>query len=218
MGFREKQAWISLAVTLGVYGVYFFYFGRALGEGHSFGVGGPISLAVVAIVVLQIALNIIAAILSPHERRGPEDERDRMVQQYANAGAFYVLQVLVMFSIVSVYFSTAWTVANLALGALAAAQVAKYAAVIYGYRRGLYMGRPPTRVINRIRTLRFEQGEMTQQALADAVGVTRQTIIAIEQGKYSPTLEAAFRIAETFGVPVESVFQYQKGSSEHFFP
>ena len=70
------------------------------------------------------------------------------------------------------------------------------------------MGRPPTRVTNRIRQLRFEQGEMTQQALADAIGLTRQTVIAIEQGKYSPTLEAAFRIAATFRVPLEQVFQY----------
>lgn len=73
------------------------------------------------------------------------------------------------------------------------------------------MGRPPTRVANRIRQLRFEHGEMTQQALADAIGVTRQTIIAIEQGKYSPTLEAAFRIAVVFGAPLEEVFQFQSG-------
>jgi putative transcriptional regulator len=73
------------------------------------------------------------------------------------------------------------------------------------------MVRPPTRVTNRIRTLRFEHGEMTQQALADAVGVTRQTIIAIEQGKYSPTLEAAFRIAAAFGAPLEQVFQFKEG-------
>ncbi len=73
------------------------------------------------------------------------------------------------------------------------------------------VGRPPTRVTNRIRVLRFEHGEMTQQALADAVGVTRQTILAIEQGKYSPTLEAAFRIAAAFGVPLEQVFQFGEG-------
>lgn len=71
------------------------------------------------------------------------------------------------------------------------------------------MGRPPTRVTNRIRALRFEHGEMTQQQLADAVGVTRQTIIAIEQGKYSPMLEAAFRIAQAFGRPIDAVFQFQ---------
>lgn len=62
---------------------------------------------------------------------------------------------------------------------------------------------------NHIRRLRFEAGEMTQQDLADRIGVTRQTVAAIEQGKYSPSLEAAFRIAQVFKVPLESVFQWQ---------
>jgi putative transcriptional regulator len=62
---------------------------------------------------------------------------------------------------------------------------------------------------NRIRQLRFENGEMTQQQLGQHIGVTRQTINAIELGKYSPSLEAAFRIAEVFGVPLEQVFQYK---------
>jgi putative transcriptional regulator len=66
----------------------------------------------------------------------------------------------------------------------------------------------PTRVTNQIRRLRFENGEMTQAELAERVGVTRQTIIAIEQGRYSPSLEMAFRIAGVFGVPLDSVFQY----------
>jgi len=66
----------------------------------------------------------------------------------------------------------------------------------------------PTRVTNSIRALRFAAGEMTQADLADRVGVTRQTIIAIEQGKYSPTLEMAFRIARVFSVPLDDVFQY----------
>jgi putative transcriptional regulator len=60
---------------------------------------------------------------------------------------------------------------------------------------------------NRIRRLRFERGEMTQKALADEVGVTRQTIIALEAGKYAPSLLLAFRIARSFGVGVEDVFQ-----------
>ena len=68
---------------------------------------------------------------------------------------------------------------------------------------------PRTRVKNRIRALRFEHGEMTQQELADKVGVTRQTIIAIEQGRYAPSLEAAFRIARAFSAPLEQVFQYE---------
>jgi len=62
---------------------------------------------------------------------------------------------------------------------------------------------------NKIRRLRFENGEMTQQQLADRAGVTRQTIIAIEAGKYAPSLPLAFRIAQTFKVPIEAVFQYQ---------
>ncbi len=66
----------------------------------------------------------------------------------------------------------------------------------------------PTRVTNSIRTLRFAASEMTQAELADRVGVTRQTIIAIEQGRYSPTLEMAFQIARVFRVPLDDVFQY----------
>lgn len=66
----------------------------------------------------------------------------------------------------------------------------------------------PTRVSNSIRALRFAHAEMTQASLADRVGVTRQTIIAIEQGRYSPSLEMAFQIARVFKVPLEDVFQY----------
>ncbi|MFF4210320.1 helix-turn-helix transcriptional regulator [Streptomyces sp. NPDC001796] len=66
----------------------------------------------------------------------------------------------------------------------------------------------PTRVTNAIRALRFAHGEMTQAELARRIGVTRQTVIAIEQGRYSPTLEMAFQIARVFGVPLEEVFQY----------
>jgi putative transcriptional regulator len=66
----------------------------------------------------------------------------------------------------------------------------------------------PTRVTNDIRRLRFAHDEMTQAELAERVGVTRQTIIAIEQGRYSPSLEMAFQIARVFGVPLDDVFQY----------
>jgi putative transcriptional regulator len=65
-----------------------------------------------------------------------------------------------------------------------------------------------TTVANAIRRLRFERGEMTQQALADACGVTRQTIIALEAGRYGPSLELAFRIADALGARVEDVFQW----------
>ncbi len=66
-----------------------------------------------------------------------------------------------------------------------------------------------TAITNAIRRLRFEAGEMTQQALAERIGVTRQTVNAIEQGKYSPTLETAFRIALVFGKKLEEVFRYE---------
>lgn len=72
----------------------------------------------------------------------------------------------------------------------------------------------PTRVTNNIRALRFANGEMTQADLADRVDVTRQTIIAIEQGRYSPSLEMAFQIARIFGLPLDEVFQYPDGSDQ----
>lgn len=71
----------------------------------------------------------------------------------------------------------------------------------------------PTRVTNSIRALRFAAGEMTQAELADRVHVTRQTVIAIERGRYSPSLEIAFRIAGVFGVPLDDVFHYPEEGS-----
>jgi putative transcriptional regulator len=65
-----------------------------------------------------------------------------------------------------------------------------------------------TNVTNSLRNLRFSTGEMTQADLAERVGVTRQTIIAIEQGRYSPSLEMAFQIASIFNVPLDQVFHY----------
>ena len=72
----------------------------------------------------------------------------------------------------------------------------------------------PTQVTNSIRALRFAHGEMTQAELADRVGVTRQTLIAIEQSRYSPSLEMAFRIARVFRVPLDDVFQYPDSPEE----
>ncbi|WP_051832210.1 helix-turn-helix transcriptional regulator [Streptomyces katrae] len=70
-----------------------------------------------------------------------------------------------------------------------------------------------TRVTNTIRAQRFAHGEMTQAELARRIGVSRQTVIAIEQGRYSPSLEMAFQIARVFGVPLDSVFQYSAPTS-----
>ena len=70
------------------------------------------------------------------------------------------------------------------------------------------MGKSGGLITNEIRSLRFHRSEMTQQNLAELVGVTRQTVNAIEGNKYSPSLEVAFRIARVFEVPLERVFQY----------
>lgn len=70
------------------------------------------------------------------------------------------------------------------------------------------MGKAGGSIRNEIRTLRFQRGEMTQQELADRIGVTRQTVNAIEANKYSPSLEVAFRIARVFELPLDRVFQY----------
>ena len=72
----------------------------------------------------------------------------------------------------------------------------------------------PTRVTNSIRALRFANGEMTQADLAERIGVPRQTLIAIEQGRYSPSLEMAFRVARVFKVPLDDVFHYPDTSEE----
>lgn len=72
----------------------------------------------------------------------------------------------------------------------------------------------PTQVTNSIRALRFATGEMTQADLAERIGVTRQTVIAIEQGRYSPSLEMAFRIAHVLKVSLDEVFQYPDSHDE----
>jgi putative transcriptional regulator len=70
----------------------------------------------------------------------------------------------------------------------------------------------PTGITNRIRALRQAHDDMTQAELGARIGMTRQTVIAIEQGRYSPSLETAFRIAQVFGVPLDAVFQFQERS------
>jgi putative transcriptional regulator len=69
---------------------------------------------------------------------------------------------------------------------------------------------PKDKILNHVRRLRFEHGEMTQQELADRAGCTRQTIIALEQGRYVPSLALAFRIARVFDVPLEDVFEFME--------
>jgi len=137
MAFREKSAWISLLATLVVYTVYFYYFGRSLAEGQAFGIGGPIILSIVALVVIQVVLHIVAAIASPSEARAPEDERDQEIRRRANTGGFIMMQCGMALVAASAYFVDKWFMANLAVGVLAVAQAGFYGAVIFGYRRGV---------------------------------------------------------------------------------
>jgi len=76
------------------------------------------------------------------------------------------------------------------------------------------VGLKRTRIMNHIRAMRFAKGEMTQAELGDRIGVTRQTIIAIERGRYSPSLEMAFQIAAVFGAPIDEVFEYPDEEEE----
>ncbi|PCH79865.1 MAG: transcriptional regulator [Hyphomicrobiales bacterium] len=76
------------------------------------------------------------------------------------------------------------------------------------------MGKSTGRIENTIRTLRFHLDEMTQKELAKRCGVTRQTIVAIEKAKYSPSLELAFQLAHVFGVPIGEVFSYTPGPNK----
>lgn len=80
------------------------------------------------------------------------------------------------------------------------------------------MPRNKTEIKNCLRRFRFDHGEMTQQQLADQVGVTRQTIVAIEGGKYAPSLPLALQIARVFGVQVEDVFQLEDRGESRTFP
>ena len=74
------------------------------------------------------------------------------------------------------------------------------------------MGKGQTRIANNIRQLRFHKDEMTQAELAERIGVTRQTVIAMEQGRYSPSLEVAFRTALALNAPITEVFTYSEES------
>lgn len=72
------------------------------------------------------------------------------------------------------------------------------------------MAKKKSRVTNRVREMRFRHGEMTQQALAERIGVARQTVIAIEQGRFCPSLESALRMAAAFGTPLEEIFSLEQ--------
>jgi hypothetical protein len=137
MAFREKSAWISLVLTLGVYGVYFFNAWQALWAGRPFGIGGAMTATVVVLVGLQIVSHIVMAVFSRNEPRAPLVEREQLFGARATAGAFYVLLIAALCAIVSVYFADKYVMANAVLAAVVLGQIAQYAGIIVGYRRGV---------------------------------------------------------------------------------
>ena len=208
MSFREKSAWITLISVLICFGAYFAeVFSRFAGE-HRFG-GGLRSLhllllSVVALVALQVGLTLIAAWTTPKAGRGPADERETQIQQRAHTLGYHVLTALALALFAPAHFGHSGELRP--VGGGDRRPDGGGGPDRHVPARGL--SRLPSPISNQIRRLRFEHGEMTQSELAERIGMTRQTIAAIEAGKYSPSLEAAFRIAQVFEANLDDVFQW----------
>lgn len=134
MALREKSAWVSFWTTLIVYGAYFTYVGQAAVAGGPVGFAGPLTTCILALVVLQIVLQIVLAALN-REPRGPQDERERLIDLTATTQAFYVLQVAAMGAAVTVYFFDKALMAHAVIAALAVSELARHGGIILGYRR-----------------------------------------------------------------------------------
>lgn len=135
MAFREKSAWISLCVTLCAYGLYVFDLGRAALQGAPLSVVGWVG-TLMALVVVQIVLNIVIAAAAPREAQAPRDERERLIGMRASGVAFYVLLIGVLCAVAAVYMVDRLGLAVLIVAVAGLAQAVQYAGVIVGYRRG----------------------------------------------------------------------------------
>ncbi len=204
MAFREKTSWISLVTITGIYAWYFWSLHSGPGRA-GFHFGGLLE-TVIALAVVQTVLTVAVAVFSPREARAPRDERERLIDLRATQFAYAVLAGSVACACFFGGFEPPIVFnANTLLFILVVAEVLRSGCQVVQYpSECLRMAR----IRNEIRRLRFECGEMTQQQLAERIKLTRQTVNAIELGKYSPSLEAAFRIAAVFGKPLESVFHY----------
>jgi hypothetical protein len=139
MSFREKTAWIMLLSTLGVYGVYFFAFGRAWmsGQGAGFGLFAPMIATVVVLAIVQIVLSIGAAALSPSDARAPLDERERLIDLNSARAGFVALQSGVFLALVAVALGIAPALAaNLLLAVMVAGEATRSIWRIAAYRLG----------------------------------------------------------------------------------
>ncbi len=219
MSYQEKSILGSLLAFVVVFGSYFVAVLRDLGrpdfEGGTF---GRLVFAVIAIVLIEIAYHIVLALESKPEPKDERDVPDRMQGiskrllpigwrrlfgdcvgrhgppgSYQNRGCEF-----------------RYRQPHTARHGHRRPDEVSYPALLLPARLAMTKGR----IRNHVRKLRFLGSEMTQQQLAEKIGVTRQTVIAIEQDKYSPSLEVAFRIARVFGVPLEEVFQYETPDSD----
>ena len=160
-------------------------------------------LAIVASIVGTIVVSIV------WRDGGKKDQRDKEIDRIGEytGQSFLVIGGLAGLILAMLEADWFWIANTLYLGFILSAH-ARLGHQDRALPPGLAHVVKPTRVTNTIRALRFAHGEMTQAELADRIGVTRQTVIAIEQGRYSPSLEMAFQIAHVFGVPLDEVFQY----------
>ena len=210
MSSEEKRTWISALVAVVVAIAYLAtVLSKVPGtDVASIAYVGPMLTSIGVGIGAAIVLSIVAAMVSPKDA-DRTDERDREINRRGEYVGFYVMSIA---AIVPLVLAMARGRALLDRScALPGVRPGRAGLVGREDRRvpaGLVAMGKPTRVTNSIRALRFAHGEMTQAELADHIGVTRQTIIAIEQGRYSPSLEVAFQIARVFRVPLDDVFGY----------
>ncbi len=209
MSFREKTAWVTL-ISLVLVSLMYWLHVPSLFKPHPRGwVLAALGISIGTFLLIEAVAWLVFFLRNPKEARTPKDEREQLIALKATRIAYGVF--------------TAGRIPRRPGGAASGRCRSRGPGHVgsdrvragpAGTQRGHHHLLPPRRVMtstavtNNIRRLRFEHREITQQELADRIGVTRQTVNAIEAGKYSPSLEVAFRIAKVFGLRLEEVFQF----------
>ena len=194
MSYQEKKVFVSIISSILIFTLYTLYAIKNAEEGSitsasDFSFWGSFILvllpvSIVAKVIIHIVFVIFNKIATNEDEPSFEDEFDKIIELKADRISLYVFFLGFILSMVPLLTDLP----------------------TYFIKKEFNMGKDA--ISNHIRNLRFHHNEMTQQQLADKAGVTRQTIVAIEKGNYSPSLELAFRIARVFGKSIEEVFQY----------
>ena len=210
MAHEEKRAWIMLVVTIVAYTAYVVVVlrradGAALTQTAYV---APLVWSIVLAIAANIVLDIATSMGMPRAERR-KDTRDKAIARLGDltGQSFLVIGSLAALLLALVKADWFWIANVIYLGFVLSAILGSATRIAALPRKPPGVVKP-TRVTNSIRSLRFARGEMTQADLAERIGVTRQTVIAIEQGKYSPSLEVAFQISHVFDVPLDDVFQY----------